>query len=44
MFWTDPGDDSITGYQILRGPDAANLAVLTDDTGSTRAPATPTTR
>ena len=37
MFWTDPGDDSITGYQILRGPDADSLAVLTDDTGSTDA-------
>ena len=37
MFWTDPGDDSITGYQILRGPDAANLTVLTEDTGSTDA-------
>ena len=23
---TDPGDDSITGYQVLRGPDADNLA------------------
>ena len=34
LYWTDPGDDTITGYQILRGPDAANLAVLTDDTGS----------
>ena len=28
-------DDSITGYQILRGPDADNLAVIEDDTGST---------
>ena len=37
MFWTDPDDDSITGYQILRGPDADSLAVLTDDTGSTDA-------
>ena len=27
-------DDSITGYQILRGPDADNLAVIEDDTGS----------
>ena len=33
LFWTDPGDDTITGYQVLRGPDADNLAVLTDDTG-----------
>ena len=27
-------DDSITGYQILRGPDADNLVVIEDDTGS----------
>ncbi len=37
MFWTDPDDDSITGYQVLRGPDSANLTVLTEDTGSTDA-------
>ncbi len=37
MFWTDPGDDSITSYQVLRGPDAATLTVLTEDTGSTDA-------
>ena len=37
LFWTDPGDDSITGYQVLRGDDADNLAVLTADTGSTSA-------
>ena len=34
MSWTDPGDTTITGYQVLRGPDADNLAVLTDDTES----------
>ena len=34
LAWTDPNDNSITGYQVLRGPDAANLAVLTADTGS----------
>ena len=28
------GDDSITGYQILRGPDADNLVVIEEDTGS----------
>ena len=27
-------DDSITGYQILRGPDADNLVVIEDDTES----------
>ena len=34
LSWTDPGDTTITGYQVLRGPDADNLAVLADDTGS----------
>ena len=34
LAWDNPDDDTITGYQILRGPDADNLAVLlTDDTG-----------
>ena len=33
LAWTDPGDSSITGYQVLRGPDADNLAVLADNTG-----------
>ena len=37
LFWTDPDDDTITGYQILRGPDAANLAVLVNDTGNASA-------
>ena len=34
LVWTDPADESITGYQVLRGPDDARLTVLTDDTGS----------
>ena len=29
-----PRDDSITGYQILRGPDADSLVVIEDDTES----------
>ena len=33
LFWDNPNDDSITGYQVLRGPDAANLTVLNNDTG-----------
>ena len=33
--WDDPGDDTITGYQILRGTDADSLAVLVNDTEST---------
>ena len=35
LSWDNPDDDTITGYQILRGEDADNLAVLADDTGST---------
>ena len=34
LFWTNPNDDDITGYQILRGLDAVNLAVLVNDTGN----------
>ena len=37
LFWTNPNDDDITGYQILRGLDAANLAVLVNDTGNANA-------
>ena len=37
LSWDDPGDDTITGYQVLRGPDADNLAVLADDTGDANA-------
>ena len=33
LSWDNPDDDTITGYQILRGEDADNLTVLTDDTG-----------
>ena len=32
--WSDPDDDSITGYRVLRGPDANNLTTLVDDTNS----------
>ena len=34
LSWDNPGDDTITGYQVLRGPNAANLTVLIDDTGN----------
>ena len=34
LSWFKPLDDSITGYQILRGPDAGNLVVIEDNTGS----------
>ena len=43
LSWTNPGDDSITGYQVLRGPDANSLTVLTDDTGSKSASYTDST-
>ena len=35
LFWSDPSNDSITGYQILRGPKADSLVVIEEDTGST---------
>ena len=34
LSWSNPSDDSITGYQISRGPDADSLVVIEDDTGS----------
>ena len=34
LFWSEPSNDSITGYQILRGPKADSLVVIEDDTGS----------
>ena len=34
LSWQDPSDDSITGYQVLRGPDADSLVVIEEDTGS----------
>ena len=34
LSWQNPSDDSITGYQVLRGPDADSLAVIEEDTGS----------
>ena len=37
LFWDNPGDDTITGYQVLRGDTAENLATLTSDTGDTSA-------
>ena len=30
----DPANDTITGHQVLRGPDADSLAVTVEDTGS----------
>ena len=34
LSWLNPSDDSIIGYQILRGPKADSLVVIEDDTGS----------
>ena len=34
LSWDNPDDDSITGYQVLRGDDADSLTVLLDDTES----------
>ena len=34
LTWDDPEDDSITGYRVLRGPDADNLSTLETDTES----------
>ena len=34
LFWSDPSNDSITGYQILRGPKADSLVVIENNTGS----------
>ena len=43
LSWSNPSDDSITGYQILRGPDADNMVVIEDDTGSSSTSYTDTT-
>ena len=34
LTWTDPKDDRITGYRVLRGVDADSLSVVAEDTGS----------
>ena len=34
LTWNDPQDDSITGYRVLRGPDADNLSAIKSDTES----------
>ena len=34
LTWDDPEDDSITGYRVLRGPDADNMSTLETDTES----------
>ena len=34
VVWLNPSDNSITGYQVLRGPAAGSLVVIEEDTGS----------
>ena len=34
VVWLNPSDNSITGYQVLRGPAADSLVVIEEDTGS----------
>ena len=34
LTWDDPENDSITGYRVLRGPDADSLSTLENDTRS----------
>ncbi len=34
LSWLNPADDSINGYQVLRGPDADSIVVIEQDTGS----------
>ena len=32
--WTDPDDNAITGYRILRGDDARSMRIIVENTGS----------
>ena len=34
LSWTDPDDDAVTGYRVLRGGDALSMRVIKEDTGS----------
>ena len=34
LTWDDPQDANITGYRVLRGPDAGSLSTIEADTGS----------
>ena len=34
LTWDDPQDANITGYRVLRGPDAGSLSTIETDTGS----------
>ena len=37
LSWTDPDDNAITGYRVLRGDDALSMRVIKENTGSTSA-------
>ena len=41
LTWDDPEDDSVTGYRILRGPDANSLSTLETSPISATTPAAP---
>ena len=34
LSWTDPNDDGITGYRVLRGDDAQSMRIISENTGS----------
>ena len=34
LSWTDPDDDAVTGYRVLRGGDALSMRIIKGDTGS----------
>ena len=34
LSWTDPDDNAITGYRILRGDDALSMRIIKENTGS----------
>ena len=34
LSWTDPADNAITGYRILRGDDALSMRIIKENTGS----------
>ena len=43
LTWDDPQDANITGYRVLRGPDAGSLSTIEADTGSASTEYTDTT-
>ena len=43
LTWEDPQDANITGYRVMRGPDAGSLSTIEADTGSASTEYTDTT-